>query len=124
MRCNYTGGIEVTGGNSLTIYAQSNTDEDMGKLTANGGGEYVAGIGGGLNGASVVITISGGTINANGGEYGVGIGGGYGGAGGTITIYGENTKVSAYGKDVQRVLVQEVTLIVLVIFLFFYLLDG
>ena len=79
------GGINVTGGNSLTIYAQ---DKGTGTLTADGGSSQ-AGIGGGNNGQSGgAITINGGTVNAIGGNGSAGIGGGFDGAGGNITING------------------------------------
>lgn len=76
-------GINVSNGNSLTIYAQS-TGENMGKLIATGG-DNQAGIGGG-NGAGGTITINGGEIIATGGKCGAGIGGAYDGDGGNITI--------------------------------------
>ena len=79
-------GINVTGDNSLTIYAQS-TGADMGALTATGT-DSQAGIGGGNGGAGGNITINGGTVKANGGGNGAGIGGGFYSAGGTITING------------------------------------
>ena len=79
-------GINVTGDNSLTIYAQS-TGADMGALTATGANSQ-AGIGGGNYGAGGKITINGGAVTANGGGNGAGIGGGFYSAGGTITING------------------------------------
>ena len=82
------GGIRVSKGSSLTIYAQSD-GEAMGKLTAIGSSN--AGIGGGGN-----ITINGGTVTASGGQAAA-IGGGYGGDGGNITINGG--KVTATGAD-------------------------
>jgi hypothetical protein len=89
-------GINVSVGNSLTIYAQS-TGSSMGILGATGGSNN-AGIGGGNLGASGAITINGGDITATGGFRGAGIGGGYGGAGGTITINGGD--ITATGGDV------------------------
>ncbi|MDR1131669.1 MAG: putative Ig domain-containing protein, partial [Oscillospiraceae bacterium] len=85
-RCAYTvtGGLNVEGGNQLTIYGQS---EDTGTLTANGGGNS-AGIGSGGSGSAGAITINGGTVDATGGQYGAGIGGGLGSAGGVIIING------------------------------------
>ena len=83
-------GIEVSKGNSLTIYAQSEGD-DMGVLEATGNND--AGIGGSLSNAnSGTVTIHGGTVNATSGS-GAGIGGGggdhiSGGSDGTVTIYG------------------------------------
>jgi hypothetical protein len=79
-------GINVSEGNSLTIYAQS-ADEDVGKLVATGG-FYGAGIGGGSGGSGGTVTVIGGTVTATGGSLGAGIGGGYGGSGGTVTITG------------------------------------
>ena len=82
-------GIQVSEGNSLTIYAQS-TEDGMGALNATGiGGD--AGIGGndGVDGGK--ITINGGTVEASG-ESGAGIGGGSDGNGGEITITGGTVK--------------------------------
>ena len=78
------GGINVTGGNSLTIYGQ---DEGTGALTANGDAEQ-AGIGSGGNGTAGTITINGGTVNAVGGAEAAGIGGGRLGGCGTVIING------------------------------------
>lgn len=112
-----TGGINVTGNNSLTIYgqrggtgkltAQGGKDQDQagiagdktqsggvitingGTVNATGGSNDGAGIGGGGRGDSGgTITINGGTVNATGASYGAGIGGGYFGSGGTINING------------------------------------
>ena len=106
-------GINVTSGNTLTIYGQSlgtgtlnvTGDEDSsglgggdrqgcgtvnvygGNVTAKGG-SYGAGIGGGLTGSGGTLNVYGGTVTATGGEYGAGIGGGYGGGGGTVNVYG------------------------------------
>ena len=80
---NATKGIQVSEGNSLTIYAQS-TEDGMGALNATGiGGD--AGIGGGNGGDGGTITINGGTVTAiskDGAGTGAGIGGGAGGDGG------------------------------------------
>ena len=94
--CNLTvnGGINVSEGNSLTIYAQS-AGEGMGKLITTGS-VSVAGIGGiwlyeadPANCTSGTITINGGMVTATGGYNSAGIGGSSsGGAGGTITING------------------------------------
>jgi len=89
-----SGGINVSEGNSLTIYAQS-TDMYVGKLTATVLSGNAAGIGGygGINGSNSnlntinggnggdcgIITINGGMITAAGGYSGAGIGGGGGG---------------------------------------------
>ena len=91
-------GIKVSDGNTLNIYAQSQDENQMGKLIANGANKS-AGIGGdsggASGGASGTITINGGVITATGGMEGAGIGGGGqytagtpGSSGGTITING------------------------------------
>ena len=80
----YTPGIQVSGGNSLTIYGQAN---QSGQLIANGG-EKAAGIGGGRKGNGTNITINGGTVTANGGYWAAGIGGGREADGTNITING------------------------------------
>ena len=86
---NATKGINVSKGNSLTIYAQS-AGEGMGKLITTGS-VSVAGIGGiwfygadSANCTSGTITINGGTVTATGGTNAAGIGG----DGGNITING------------------------------------
>ena len=69
------GGINVSEGNSLTIYAQSDS-ENMGILKAYGQ-HFGAGIGGAEGQSGGKITIHGGKIEAIGGEGGgAGIGGG------------------------------------------------
>ncbi|MDO5152750.1 MAG: hypothetical protein Q4D50_05250 [Eubacteriales bacterium] len=88
-------GITVTGGNSLTIYGQ---EKGTGKLVADGGYNYNAGIGGeGKYGSGSNITINGGTVEATGGIAGAGIGGSYGGSGSNITINGGT--VTANGRN-------------------------
>ena len=52
------------------------------------GGDYGAGIGGGISGSGENITIAGGRVTAAGGDYGAGIGGGFRGNGENITITG------------------------------------
>jgi hypothetical protein len=69
-----SGGIQVQGANSLTIYAQSTDANIMGKLTATGSVSS-AGIGGNAIGDGGTITINGGTVTATGDSYGAGIGG-------------------------------------------------
>lgn len=91
---NASQGINVSGSNNLTIYAQS-SGESMGALTANGGTQQ-AGIGGGNQGSGGSITINGGTVTAIGRNDGAGIGGGNQGSG-SITINGG--KVTATGRD-------------------------
>lgn len=76
-------GINVSVGNSLTIYGQA---EGTGTLTADGGSSQ-AGIGGGNGSNGSTIIISGGSVTASS-NIGAGIGGGPGGSGGTITISG------------------------------------
>lgn len=89
----FDAGINVSEGNSLTIYAQSTGDE-MGVLNAMGH-FYAAGIGG-KEGNGGNITINGGTVIAKGGSsIGTGIGGGLKGSGGEVTINGG--KVTAIG---------------------------
>ena len=81
-----TGGIEVNGNNSLTVYAQN---EGTGKLEADASEKSgVAGIGGDGSNASGSITIHRGNITAKGGYYAAGIGGGYTEDGSSITITG------------------------------------
>ena len=83
--CNLTvnGGINVSEGNSLTIYGQSG---GTGKLIATGHNSNQAGIGGKLDSAGGTITINGGTVNATGAGGGAGIGGSWGCAFESITI--------------------------------------
>ena len=93
------GGIEVSEGNSFTVYAQSTKESEMGSLTATAVvGTGNAGIGGNSGGSGGAITITGGVVTATGGGTnwgGAGIGGGEDGDGGTITIKGG--KVTATG---------------------------
>ena len=79
------GGINVSEGNSLTIYGQA---EGTGAVIAGEVGSGQAGIGGGQNQSGGTITINGGTVTATGGYNGAGIGGGYNRTGGAITING------------------------------------
>lgn len=89
------GGINVSDGNSLTIYAQS-TGDNMGQLSAKGGKDQ-AGIGGGKDQSGGAIIINGGSVTAKGNGSGASIGGGSKGAGGRITINGGS--VTAAGGD-------------------------
>ena len=86
--CNLTAskGINVSAGNSLSIYGQTN---GSGALEATRD-SYNAGIGGGFGsgGSGGEVTIHGGEVTATGGNGGAGIGGGYNGSGGEVTIYG------------------------------------
>ena len=84
-------GIDVTEGNSFTVYAQGGGSP--GKLIATGN-KLASGIGGGNCGA---VTINGGNITAIGGDNACGIGGSLLGNGGTITINGGT--VAATGGD-------------------------
>lgn len=80
-------GIDVSDGNSFTVYAQS-TGKNAGSLQATGSDE-AAGIGSsGSRQSGGTITINGGKVVATGGSKGAGIGGGYWGAGGTTVIHG------------------------------------
>lgn len=74
-------GIEVTRGNSLTIYAQSG---GTGELIATATGADDAGIGGGFILNCGAVTLNGGKVTATG----TGMGAGIGGNGGNITING------------------------------------
>ena len=68
-------GIDVSSGNSLTIYGQ---EQGTGKLRTQGSGSGAAGIGGNnTTAAHGNITINGGIIEARGGSDSAGIGGGY-----------------------------------------------
>ncbi len=84
-------GIEVSEGNSLTIYGQSG---QTGALNATAD-SYNAGIGstrkvafGTAASNAGTVTINGGNVTARGSNNGAGIGGGESGAGGTVTING------------------------------------
>jgi len=85
-------GIEVSDGNSLTIYGQSAVGTGM--LTAKGK-NHDAGIGSSRNKAGGTITITGGKVIASSEQGGAGIGGGLEGAGGTITITGGTVTASS-----------------------------
>lgn len=88
------GGINLSEGNSITIYAQSRGDE-MGTLTAQNAAIAYAGIGGNEGQKCGTITVNGGTINVRGGWQSSGIGGGFNGHGGNVTI--NNGIVTAAG---------------------------
>ena len=89
-------GIDVSAGNSLTIYAQTDMlTESTGKIEAKISGDN-AGIGGSKNKDGGSIKITGGDVKANS-RFGAGIGGGKGGAGGSIKITGG--KVTASSND-------------------------
>lgn len=87
------GGIRVTEGNALNIFAQSEGAR-MGELTANGVNDG-AGIGGGHEEAAGAISIHGGKVTAKGHGCAAGIGGGTFDSvdaarvsGGAVAIYG------------------------------------
>ncbi len=93
----YNAGLEKDGHRSegtLTIKDDKGKD---GSLTAEGGGEGGAGIGGRVESTGSNITIRGGTVEAVGGAGAAGIGGGVYGTGHDIEISGG--KVSATGGD-------------------------
>ena len=93
----YNAGLEKDGHRSegtLTIKDDKGKD---GSLTAEGGDNGGAGIGGGMESTGSNIKITGGTIEAVGGEGAAGIGGGVYGQGRDIEISGG--KVSATGGD-------------------------
>jgi len=93
----YNAGLEKDGHRSegtLTIKDDNGKD---GSLTAEGGDNGGAGIGGGMESTGSNIKITGGTIEAVGGEGAAGIGGGVYGTGRDIEISGG--KVSATGGD-------------------------
>ena len=93
----YNAGLEKDGHRSegtLTIKDDKGKD---GSLTAEGGGDGGAGIGGGMESTGSNITIRGGTVEAVGGAGAAGIGGGVYGTGHDIEITGG--KVSATGGD-------------------------
>ena len=93
----YNAGLEKDGHRSegtLTIKDDKGKD---GSLTAEGGDNGGAGIGGGYESGAGNIKITGGTIEAVGGEGAAGIGGGVYGQGRDIEISGG--KVSATGGD-------------------------
>ena len=96
----YNAGLEKDGHEpegTLTIKDDKGKD---GSLTAEGGDNGGAGIGGGMESTGSNIKITGGTIEAVGGECAAGIGGGVYGQGRDIEISGG--KVSATGGDMDE----------------------
>lgn len=87
--CEWTvnGGIRVTDGNKLTIYAQTEDEAHMGKLIANA--TAGAGIGSDVNEKSGEIVINGGNITAKGAVTGLIGGAGIGGGGGPYVTAGK-----------------------------------
>ena len=96
---NASQGINVSGDNSLTIYAQS-AGEGMGKLTANAGWERAA-IGSEQFQVAGNITICVGNITAAGG--GSAAIGNVNGEAGTVTIYGGWVKATGAYTDADSV---------------------
>ena len=93
-------GIRINTNARLTIYAQSEDEETMGRIVAHGNTKDQAVIGGNKNYLAGEIIIHGGYIDAQAtNKKGAAIGGGYGDGSGmkTITIYGG--KVIAKGYD-------------------------
>ena len=88
-------GLEKDGHKSEGTLTIKDDNDTKGSLTAEGGGDGGAGIGGGMESTGSNITIRGGTIEAVGGEGAAGIGGGEYGTGHDIEITGG--KVSASG---------------------------
>ena len=68
------GGISISDSGSLTIYAQSQDKDTMGKLIATGG-DSCSGIGGSYSSAGGSVTVNGGVITAQGANAKPGIGG-------------------------------------------------
>ena len=97
-------GIQVSAGNSLTIYqyAEQGELETVGKLIVDDPHSNFAGIGGNGGtsrtdrGDSGVITINGGYISTKGGDYASGIGGGNYGDGTVIINRGTVESVGGY----------------------------
>lgn len=77
-------GIELTKGNSLSVYAQ---EAGTGSITAMCG-EYATGIGGNYCEDGGTLNIHGGTVTAYGDTGAAAIGGGNGGDGGEFNMYG------------------------------------
>lgn len=75
------GGISLSDSGSLTIYAQSQDEDTMGKLIATGG-DNRSGIGGSYSSAGGSVTVNGGVITAQGANAKPGI------SGANVTING------------------------------------
>ena len=91
----HNAGLEKNGHESKGTLTIKDDNDTKGSLTAKGGGDGGAGIGGGYESGAGNINITGGTIEAVGGEGAAGIGGGVYGQGRDIEISGG--KVSASG---------------------------
>lgn len=93
----HNAGLEKNGNESSGKLTIKDDNDTKGSLTAEGGGDGGAGIGGKHESGAGNIEITGGTIEAVGGEGAAGIGGGVYGTGHDIEISGG--KVSATGGD-------------------------
>lgn len=93
-------GLEKNGNESSGKLTIKDDNDTKGSLTAEGGGDGGAGIGGKHESGAGNIGITGGTIEAVGGEGAAGIGGGVYGTGRDIEISGG--KVSATGGDADK----------------------
>ena len=91
----YHAGLEKDGHRSEGTLTIKDDNDTKGSLTAEGGGDGGAGIGGGMESTGSNITIRSGTVEAVGGAGAAGIGGGEYGTGHDIEISGG--KVSATG---------------------------
>jgi hypothetical protein len=98
-------GINVSAGNSLTIYGQAG---GTGTVIAQGGANG-AGIGGGKAQSGGSITINGGTVTATGGTGGAGIGGGTGliGGNGGDGFYGSSGGTGGSGGTIGSVTISD-----------------
>ena len=103
LKANY--GINVSKGNSLTIYGQSDRGGTLNAFgQKNGELSYGAGIGGGDGQDCGTVTIHGGRIYAIGASMAAGIGGGNGGDGGDVTVYGGYVQASGGDTDITKIL--------------------
>ena len=93
----FNAGLEKDGHKSEGTLTIKDDNDTKGSLTAEGGGDGGAGIGGGMESTGSNITIRSGTVKAVGGAGAAGIGGGAYGTGHDIEISGG--KVSATGGD-------------------------
>ena len=93
----HNAGLEKDGHKSEGTLTIKDDNDTKGSLTAEGGGDGGAGIGGGMESTGSNITIRSGTVEAVGGAGAAGIGGGVYGTGHDIEISGG--KVSASGGD-------------------------
>ena len=96
----HNAGFEKNGHESKGTLTIKDDNDTKGSLTAKGGGDGGAGIGGGYESGAGNIEITGGTVEAVGGEGAAGIGGGVYGPGRDIEISGG--KVSATGGDADK----------------------